>query len=123
MEEDKHIRAAIFSILYRNLITGLRIEKKIKKQPSSAYSQIMEKREEYVSVLEAVLADGIVHPAERELVERFKEKHAITRDIHNMCLSRFGWTTEEWDQGIKEMPHMSDEDEMPHLCDDAPQLE
>jgi len=60
MEEDKHIRAAIFSILYRNLITGLRIEKKIKKQPSSAYSQIMEKREEYVSVLEAVLADGIV---------------------------------------------------------------
>jgi len=104
MDEDKHIRAALFSILYKDLVKGLRNEKKRRKSGTPiAYSP---KRQEYFSILEAVLADGLVHPAERALVDQFRKKHQISSNVHFMCLHSLGWTEEEYNEGFKEISRM-----------------
>jgi len=55
MREDKHIRAAMFSILYKDLVVGLRSRKLQNKVNLDA-----KRKKEYMNVLEAVLADGLV---------------------------------------------------------------
>ena len=50
--------------------------------------------EAYILVLRGVLADGVVHPAERHLLDSWAAKHGVDSGAHEMALLQLGWTIE-----------------------------
>lgn len=52
----------------------------------------------------ALLAAGVVHPAERMLVTDFRRAKGIGADIHERALRRIGWSAEEWAAGMQRVP-------------------
>eukprot|EP00435_Cladocopium_sp_Y103_P045019 s892_g12.t2 len=53
------------------------------------------RRNTYSAMLELAVADGKVDPKEVELLEKWKTRHGIPEDDHQVKLAELGWTTEE----------------------------
>lgn len=106
MDEDKAIEAAICSILYHDLVEGLRRQRKATVQ--LAGDEHLDSRatpsrlEVYDAIINFIISDGVVHTAEREFLAGFALQHAITEDEHDQALARHGWTPSQWDKGVQE---------------------
>ena len=103
MREDKHLEAAVLNTLYRDLMHAKREQKKLTRRMSVADSQgdRAARLREYEVMLHAVLADGLLHPSERDLLSDFAAKHGITDAEHGRCLAAYGWSESEFEHGVK----------------------
>lgn len=91
MNDDSAIAAAVYHCFYRDRI------KKIKSRGTRACEQSLQ---EYTTLIKAILADGLVHPQEREMVESWREEHKeITEQDHQEVLKCCGWTIDDWAKG------------------------
>ena len=110
MKEDKSIESAVFSTLYRDLLQGLRLQRRgsmmIKKQLEEQKQEGMDGRKagrrEYEGMLRAVVADEVVHPLERSLMDQNAQRLEILREEHEAMLVNMGWTVGEWERGMKD---------------------
>ena len=57
---------------------------------------------EYFLILMAVVADGEVDPAERQMLKEYAEEHPECVEHHEALLAQAGWTVEEYEVGYKE---------------------
>ncbi|KAJ1444819.1 hypothetical protein M885DRAFT_551882 [Pelagophyceae sp. CCMP2097] len=108
MDADKAIEAAVLSILYFDLVEGLRRQNSAPDHALSgddhlpgddAGAKHATALEMYDSLLKVALADGAVHHSEREFLSTFFLTHCITETEHAEALARFGWTRAQWDAG------------------------
>jgi len=127
MDDDKSIEAAICSILYFDLVEGLRRQRNGGAPSTRAGAPVSsdkgaagvgDEHDDHVqdaprrlaiydAVLEVALSDGVVHAAEREFLAGFALRHDITEAEHEAALARFGWTIKQWDAGCQEGRHSS----------------
>jgi len=56
---------------------------------------------EYELMMAAVLADGVVDPAERALLTQFAAEHAVSDDQHVQLLHAAGWSEQEYAAGAR----------------------
>jgi len=56
---------------------------------------------QYESMLDAVLADGLVHPTERTLLTDFAAKNGVSSATHASLLASAGWSEEEYRDGLQ----------------------
>jgi len=109
MKDDKSVEAAVLNTLYLDLVRGLREQRRaLRKQEmesadggASNEAQRRETRKEYEVMMRAVLADDLVHPLEKSLLTEFAAKRCLSVADHESILSGLGWTTEEYDRGVK----------------------
>ncbi|KAL1502938.1 hypothetical protein AB1Y20_011009 [Prymnesium parvum] len=99
MKEDKSVEAAVFSTLYLDLVQGLRQQKRRASLAGGGAEQREgaghdEGRKSYQTMLQAVVADGVVHPLERQLLGQVAEKHSIRPEEHERMLESVGWTSD-----------------------------
>ena len=47
-------------------------------------------------VVLAVVCDGIVHPAEKQMLRKYRENHGISQQTHLRELEQLGWSEVEW---------------------------
>jgi hypothetical protein len=59
---------------------------------------------EYELMLSAVLADEMVDPAERALLEDYARKNSVSTAQHEALLARAGWSAEEYRRGTRAGP-------------------
>ena len=52
-------------------------------------------------MMAAVLADGVVDPAERALLSEFAAEHAVSENQHIELLQAAGWSKDEYAVGVK----------------------
>ena len=57
---------------------------------------------EYELMMKAILADGVVDPAERALLVEFAAENSVSNDQHAMLLRQAGWSEEEYELGAKQ---------------------
>lgn len=97
MAEDPAIQAAIYQCLYVDMLQVSRHRKaKIKAIKGTQMIQ------EYTTLMKAVLADHLVHPSERKIIQQWREDHSgLTQEMHSKVLEDLGWTDEEFEAGIK----------------------
>jgi len=93
MDSNKAVEAAVLNILYRELARKVRSQRDIDRGDGVI--------SEYRMVLSVVLADGIIHPAEKMLVREYALKKSISAEAHEAILKELDWTIDEWDQGVK----------------------
>ena len=55
----------------------------------------------YEEILQTVLANDHIDPAEKRAVRSYQRRHNVTKEEHALVLSRLGWTTEEYSDGAK----------------------
>lgn len=104
MRDDKTVEAAMMSLLYRQIIGEHReqLEQQSKKSHASTLNRTTSSRyDEYKTMLQVVVADGFVHPKEKDLLDTFALRHGITADQHNRLLKALGWSAKEWNEGVK----------------------
>ncbi|CAE7558756.1 unnamed protein product [Symbiodinium natans] len=58
------------------------------------------RRNTYSAMLELAVADGKVDAKEVELLEKWKTRHGIPEDDHQVKLAELGWTTEDFFPGF-----------------------
>jgi len=87
MEEDKHVHAAFNAFLYGEL----RSDFKRSKQET--------RRENYMAMLSAIVADGVVDEKERIFLAQSSRKFNIGEEEHASMLEELGWTLEDWERG------------------------
>ena len=56
---------------------------------------------EYELLFMAILADGLIAPAERTMLAVYAEEHPACILHHSELLERAGWTVEEYERGAK----------------------
>jgi len=56
--------------------------------------------EGYRELLECVLANGRIDPAEKHALNRYKVRHSVPPHVHLSMLNEFGWTEAEYHEGI-----------------------
>ena len=56
---------------------------------------------EYAVMMRAVVADGLVHPLEKSLLNDFASKHGLGHAELCDALEAVGWSNAEWEEGIK----------------------
>lgn len=56
---------------------------------------------QYEAMLDVVLADGLVHPTERELLSDFAAKNGVSGATHASLLASAGWSEEEYRDGLQ----------------------
>jgi len=56
--------------------------------------------EGYRELLECVVADGRIDPAERHALNRYRVRHSIPAHVHTAMLLDLGWTEAEYHEGI-----------------------
>jgi len=99
MKDNKSVEAAVFSILYLDLVEGL------KQQARNGEMQTFERDEqvdkEFNILIKAVTSDGMIHASERQLVREFMATHDLPRRELLRHLEAAGWTKKEWDAGKK----------------------
>ena len=49
----------------------------------------------------AVLADGLLHPLERDMLSDFASKHSVSETEHARTIKALGWRADEFERGIK----------------------
>ena len=59
---------------------------------------------EYSMLLDAVLADGLVHPNERAMLAAYAAEHAVSEAQHVRLLARAGWSEDEYRDGARQRP-------------------
>jgi hypothetical protein len=59
---------------------------------------------EYELMMKAILADGVVDPAERALLVEFAAENTVSDDQHALLLRQAGWSEEEYAIGAKREP-------------------
>jgi len=87
MQGDQAIKAAVYSMLYSELIQTL--------AKDSHTKELLH----YRTLLTAVLADGMLGARERTFMEAEKEKLHISDEDHWRLLQEVGWTKEGWERG------------------------
>lgn len=108
MDSDKCLKAAIFGTLYQDVVQGIRWDKQNKyaelqkegglpSKESEAGVRIYELR----LLLEAVVADGLVHPLEKKMVREFRDDKQVTTDEFKQVLESLDWSLSEWDDGVR----------------------
>lgn len=118
MAEDKAIEAAIFSILYVDLLEHSRRqerrEKERRKKNLGTGEEIARQRtlQEYGVIMKVVLSDGQVHANERRIIDEFMYHHNISKEEQMAELERYGWTLDEWEKGGKGSVRESAVDDM-----------
>lgn len=55
----------------------------------------------YQSLIDVALADGVLHPTERDMLAQYKQRHKISDEDHLAILKKTGWTAEEFQAGRK----------------------
>lgn len=110
MKKDKLVRAAMFSILYKELINGLRDEKRMRREREAKADQAgagatLSHVEAYKNVLAAVIADGLVNQSEKNIVKKISDDYGVTQNQHSACLQSLGWTDDAWTLGYKSLPN------------------
>lgn len=55
----------------------------------------------YRELLAAVVCDGIVHPAEKQMLRKYRENHGISHQAHVRELEQLGWSSVEWYDGVQ----------------------
>lgn len=58
--------------------------------------------ESYKSILHITLAKSKITTDEKRLLRQYRKKHSISDDVHFKMLKLFGWTEEEYDDGVKQ---------------------
>eukprot|EP00656_Telonema_subtile_P029879 TRINITY_DN3293_c0_g1_i1.p1 TRINITY_DN3293_c0_g1~~TRINITY_DN3293_c0_g1_i1.p1 ORF type:complete len:123 (+),score=42.69 TRINITY_DN3293_c0_g1_i1:135-503(+) len=92
MEEDSDIAAAVYHCLFKD-----RVQQKKEQKVNREREHVLG---EYKTLLCAILADGLVHPQEREMCSMWRATHPeITDDDHLEMLDMLGWTSDQWDKG------------------------
>eukprot|EP00658_Telonema_sp_P-2_P028823 TRINITY_DN22016_c0_g1_i2.p1 TRINITY_DN22016_c0_g1~~TRINITY_DN22016_c0_g1_i2.p1 ORF type:complete len:415 (+),score=82.13 TRINITY_DN22016_c0_g1_i2:225-1469(+) len=87
MEEDPAIAAAVYHCLFKDRVA----------QKNHRTVQATSARESYRLLLSAVLADGFVHPQEREVCASWRAQHPdFTDSEHGELLAELGWTIDQW---------------------------
>ncbi len=64
--------------------------------------------EHYREVLAAVVCDGIVHPAEKQMLRKYRVDHGISQQAHLRELEQLGWSEVEWYDGVQGSHKMSE---------------
>jgi len=95
MRDDKAVETAVISMLYRDLLCGMRLQRKKSREEETAL-----RRAEYRTLLQVVLADGYVHPTERALLSDYRAKHCIAEEEHTALMKELNWSESEWREGI-----------------------
>ena len=123
MEDEKAIEAAMFSILYFDLVEGLKrkhggqdragahagdeqiLDDKSRGRAAAAAPGEKKGRaavlEAYETLLSVALQGGLVRPLEREFIAKFCLTHQITDAEHATALRAFGWTKAQYDVGTR----------------------
>lgn len=96
MRDDKSVEAAVLSMLYRELVSGMRMQRKKTREDEMAT-----RRTEYNTLLQVVVADGYVHPSEKSLLSDYRKKHGIGDTEHNLMLQELHWSDVEWREGMR----------------------
>jgi len=86
MDEEQSIRTSFHSMLYVELLQNIR-------------SSSLKQKEQYRSLMEVVLVDGVVHDQERDVLMKFKQKLHISDEEHEEILGELGWSAEAWRRG------------------------
>ena len=71
-------------------------------EPLPADDASLQVPREYYLILMAVVADGEVDPAERQMLKEYAEEHPECVEHHEALLAKAGWTVEEYEVGYKE---------------------
>ena len=110
MDNDKEVEAAILHLLYYELITHFRRERHEKLGRKSTM-KIKTKLELYKTKVKACIKNaekkhkgkGELHldPYDKKAVREFRMKERITPLQEVAILKHFGWTKEEWYDGVK----------------------
>lgn len=87
MSEEKAIQASMYGMLYGELLRNVGKDK---------HNQQFDN---YLVLLEAVVADGIVDSKEKTFIEAYQEKWSISEEDHLYALREVGWTKQGWEAG------------------------
>ena len=103
MREDKFIESAVYGLLYTELVEGLRRQKSDPESvPQTQEQAPADHAYVYKLMMQAVLADGLIHPLEKAMLSDFAEKYNISQEHHAAVLHELGWTEEEYKKGLGE---------------------
>lgn len=58
-------------------------------------------KKKYLAMLSACASDGEFNSLEKQVLLDYAQNHGIDRTTHLDCLSKIGWTEEEYIKGIK----------------------
>jgi hypothetical protein len=58
----------------------------------------------YTSILQLTLAKNKISADEKRLLRQYRKKHNISDADHFKLLKQFGWTEDEYDDGVKVIP-------------------
>ena len=109
MQEDKSIESAVYSTLYLDLVEGLRRQRRnmqhtMRRSYSDATAEGLaakraQAKGEYMVMMRAVVADGVVHPLEKSMLREYADKHGLAEADFGEGLREVGWSQKEWDLG------------------------
>ena len=54
------------------------------------------------------LSDKRLEPEEKTQLRMFREHNSITTEEHRMCMAEVGWTTQEYEDGVKAGGHRAE---------------
>ena len=102
MEQHKAVEAAVFSTLYLDLVEGIK-QRKLVEEGDGTPAQGLDSGtlREFAILMQAILADGRVHPSERAMVREFMASRGVTSPQLVEHLGLNGWTKAEWDSGVR----------------------
>jgi hypothetical protein len=100
MREDKTVEAAMVSTLYRDVVGGMKAQKRHDEHRLSQQAA-RSREEDYLVMLRMAVADGLVHPRERQVLDQYAAKVGMTEREQEAFLSKVGWTVQEWEEGVQ----------------------
>jgi len=111
MAEQPPIQAAIFQCLYMDMLKKAQSTAKALDSATQVSKKAREKiqmlkegqlEQEYTVLMKAVLADGLVHPMEAQMVQQWRATNPhFPESTHLKVLDQLGWTDEEYRTGVR----------------------
>ena len=79
-----------------------REQKKLHRRMSTVETDHAARLREYEVMTRAMLADGLLHPLERDMLSDYAGKHGVSEAEHASTVRALGWTLDEFERGVKQ---------------------
>ena len=95
LAKDDSVALAVNAIVAKTAVGKLR------RRQHLLVDSLQARQAHYAEVLSAVLCDGVVQPEEKKMLREYREAHGIGAEQHAAALEAEGWSTDEFDDGLK----------------------